>query len=544
MRTQEKGSTIGLEQCRLETQFSVTEIMEVAESEESATRGILKAICRGMGWEVGEYWGLEEGEQCLRLKGFWSETPGIGELEELNRQFSFEKGMGTPGYVWQTKKPLWSVDVHYEACFHRKQLADSVGLKGSLAFPVATHREYMGTMVFFTRQTRFEEALLTQIMANIGTQFAHFLVQRKRERELRVSQEKFRIAFEGGPMGLGFISEDLKLLAANEVLCKMLGYTKEELSAKSVAEITHPADLERLRALKDKIFSGESASLALEKRYVSKTGKTIWANFTAKRMSGLKENSIRALAMIEDISVRKEMEKRLQGYLEKLHQSNRDLSEFTRIASHDLREPLNTINNYLSLISRKLDGNSAEIIEYFAFVQGAASRMRNLIETLLQYAKLEETNPQFEQVALSRVIDGLKKDLGDLVGRTGAELMVESLPTVWGDPSRLGQLFHNLVSNAIKYSGSNPKVRIAGQPNGVNWEISVSDSGCGIPKEFLTSIFQPFKRLHTASDVPGTGLGLAICKRIVESHGGQIWAESADNSGSIFKFTLPFKSGR
>jgi signal transduction histidine kinase len=121
-----------------------------------------------------------------------------------------------------------------------------------------------------------------------------------------------------------------------------------------------------------------------------------------------------------------------------------------------------------------------------------------------------------------------------------AHVTYDGLPVVMGDPVQLGQVFENLIGNAIKFHGAATlRVHIAAAREANVWTFSVRDNGIGIEAEYLERIFDFFRRLHSSEEYPGTGAGLAICKKIIEGHGGRIWAESSSGRGSIFYFTLP-----
>jgi light-regulated signal transduction histidine kinase (bacteriophytochrome) len=144
-------------------------------------------------------------------------------------------------------------------------------------------------------------------------------------------------------------------------------------------------------------------------------------------------------------------------------------------------------------------------------------------------------------VEVGRVIDRLLIDLGPAIEEADAEITCDPLPSVQGDAGQLGQLFQNLVANAIKFrrDASPPRVHIGAVREGEEWHFSVADNGIGIAPEFRDRIFVIFQRLHSRDEYPGTGIGLAICKKIVERHGGRIWVESEPGEGTTFHFTLP-----
>jgi len=246
-----------------------------------------------------------------------------------------------------------------------------------------------------------------------------------------------------------------------------------------------------------------------------------------------------------DITERKFSEEQLKCTAAELTRSNRELEQFAYVASHDLQEPLRMIASYIDLLSRRyatvLDADAQEFIGYA--VDGA-KRMKQQIDDLLAYSRVDRRGRCFSRVSCREVVDRAMMNLRLAISEAEARVHVGELPEVSGDPVQLGQLFQNLISNALKFrSRAVPKIDIYTERVGEEWIFSVEDNGIGIEMEYAERIFLIFQRLHTVSEYPGTGIGLAICKKIVERHGGRIWVECLHNPhrrhGSIFRFTLP-----
>jgi PAS domain S-box-containing protein len=225
-----------------------------------------------------------------------------------------------------------------------------------------------------------------------------------------------------------------------------------------------------------------------------------------------------------------------------LTESNAALEQFAYVASHDLQEPLRTMSTFSQLLAEKYGGQmGSEADQILTFIGSAAGRMRMLVEDLLAFAKIATEVERPSSVALDEDLEAALTHLAQAVAESGATVTHDAMPTVQVDRGQMVRLFQNLVGNALKYRkpGVPPKVHIAAERKGQEWVISVRDNGIGFDSRFNTTIFAPFKRLHTAAEYPGTGVGLAICNRIVTTQGGRIWAESAPGIGSTFFFTLP-----
>lgn len=252
-----------------------------------------------------------------------------------------------------------------------------------------------------------------------------------------------------------------------------------------------------------------------------------------------------AIVVNQDITARRNAEKALQQVLAELRRSNDELEQFASVASHDLQEPLRMISSYLALLSNRYQGRlDPEADEFIGFAVDGARRMKNLIEDLLAYSRVGARGRQFESVKTAEVLAEVRLGLRQIIDEHMAVIVVGELPAVRADPAQLGQLFQNLIGNAIKFHGPrSPVVRVSAERFGTEWVFSVRDNGIGIAPDQHERIFDVFQRLHTRAEYPGAGIGLAICKRIVERHGGRIWVESKPGEGSTFFFTLPAHGG-
>lgn len=224
-----------------------------------------------------------------------------------------------------------------------------------------------------------------------------------------------------------------------------------------------------------------------------------------------------------------------------LEESNERLDQFATAASHDLQEPLRMITQYLCLVERRYgDALDEDGREFIAFALDGAERLRELIDGLLEYSRVETRGDSFEQVDLDAVLTDSMQNLQVHIEETAAVITADSLPSVTGDYRQLRQVFQNLLSNAITYSGAAPpQIHVKADRREREWLVSVRDEGIGIDPDEHDRIFGVFQRLHTPDEHPGTGIGLSLCRRIVEHHGGRIWVKSTPGAGSTFTFSLP-----
>jgi light-regulated signal transduction histidine kinase (bacteriophytochrome) len=246
------------------------------------------------------------------------------------------------------------------------------------------------------------------------------------------------------------------------------------------------------------------------------------------------------LASIIDITERKMQEITLKKQVE-LETRNKELEQFAYVASHDLQEPLRTVSNYMQVFEEdylaRLDDNART---YIRAVNNATSRMSTLVKALLDFSRLGR-NRKLVSVDCGRLIDHVISDLQTVIKKSGAVIRVSPMPVLNVYEIEMGQLFQNLIVNAIKFQkkDSRPEVEVSATHVGEKWLFCVRDNGIGIAPSHYSRIFDIFQRLHTNSDYEGNGIGLANCKRIVELHQGEIWVESLLGKGTTFNFTIP-----
>jgi PAS domain S-box-containing protein len=228
-----------------------------------------------------------------------------------------------------------------------------------------------------------------------------------------------------------------------------------------------------------------------------------------------------------------------------LNRSNAELQQFAYVASHDLQEPLRMVINYLSLLETRFkDQLDPMAREYIDFAVEGGSRMRQLVNDLLEYSRVETTERQFAPVKMDDVVSRTLSLLKMPIEESRAEIIVDPLPTIMADESQMMQVMQNLIGNAIKFHGKErPLVHVSASKGSREWTFSVKDNGIGLNMKYEDKIFQMFQRLHSMDEYPGTGVGLAVTKKIIEHHGGRIWVESEEGKGAIFYFTIPTSTG-
>jgi PAS domain S-box-containing protein len=227
--------------------------------------------------------------------------------------------------------------------------------------------------------------------------------------------------------------------------------------------------------------------------------------------------------------------------LARLTDSNTELERFAYVASHDMQEPVRMVMNFSQIVAAEYGDMLDETgRQYLGIITGSATRMRDMVSDLLDYAKLGRESMNFTAVDLAEELSHVRENLGQLITESRAEINSDELPVVRGNPVQLMRLLQNLIANGIKFQppGQTPKIHVSVAAAAGEWRISVRDNGLGIDEAYLSQIFEPFRRLHAWNNIAGTGLGLSVCRKIAENHGGRIWASSAKGKGSVFFVSL------
>lgn len=323
---------------------------------------------------------------------------------------------------------------------------------------------------------------------------------------------------------------------------RIYGYSAEEAIGRSITLIHPPESVRESHETLRRVRGGERIT-NYETVRVRKDGSRIDVSITVSPIVDASDAIVGVSSIHRDISDRKRAEQEARGYMAKLEQVNRELQEFSTIASHDLREPLRKMQKFSEMVfSRYSAALPDEGKDYLRRMQNAAKRLDSLLNALGAYSRVTTKANPFIASDLKILAEEVVIDLEFLIEQKGAVVELGELPIAEVDPTQFMHLLQNLISNGIKYNRSDkPTVRVYGEKMQAGaCRICVEDNGIGFEEKYLDRIFQPFQRLHgQSSPYEGTGMGLAICKKIVERHGGTITAKSEPRNGSVFIIVLP-----
>ncbi len=370
--------------------------------------------------------------------------------------------------------------------------------------------------------------------------------------------------YSAAPVGLSLVDTNLRYVRENNAMAALKGRKVADDLGQTITEtIADPALASKLETMIRRVLEtnepivnmhmqgvkpgGTEPHDLLSTWYPVRTsdGKAIGAGAVVVDVTGLRkaeEERDRTLAELQELA--RTLEERVELRTSELARSNAELEQFAYAASHDLQEPLRMVASYAQLLGQRLGPSlDPENAEFMSYVVEGAARMKRLIDDLLAYSRVTHQKTPTGSVPAEAVLANVLSNLRTTVDDSSAEVSFDPLPEVWCHQTQLGQLFQNLISNAIKFRGkSPPHIHISAREEPKHWLFSVKDNGIGIAPKYAQRIFTLFQRLHSRSQYPGTGLGLSICKKIVENLGGRIWVESRENEGAVFFFTIPKQS--
>lgn len=377
---------------------------------------------------------------------------------------------------------------------------------------------------------------------------------------LRLSDARYRRLFETAQDGILILDADTgQVVDANPFMKDLLGYSQEEFVGRKLWEIgpfkgedaskNAFAELQRNDRLHYEglpLETKEGRRVEVEfisNAYMVDETRLIHCNIRditeRMRVNQALEAANKELAFqVEEKGKRAD---ELVGINAELARSNAELEQFAYVATHDLQEPLRAVASCVQLLQKRYEGQLDERAqEFITHAVDGTKRMQTLINDLLAYSRISTHAQQFVSTDCEVVLEEALANLMVAIAESGAVVTRDALPTVSGDATQLTQLFQNLIGNALKFRGERPpKIHVGAVRENGDWRFSVADNGIGMEAQYFERIFQVFQRLHTRKEYQGTGIGLAICKKVVERHGGRIWAESVPGQGATFCFTIP-----
>jgi PAS domain S-box-containing protein len=404
--------------------------------------------------------------------------------------------------------------------------------------------------------------------------------QQKQERlALEQAYEQARLSKEAAQLGTFDMDLEKGTMIWDERCRILFGISHQDSVTYETDFIAnlHPDDRQRVTTLIKDVFnkSVSNGDYDVEYRTIGVEDKQIrWVRAKGKAYFDHQEKPVRFIGSVLDITQQVEALQQIEQIVadrtrelktanqqliesnELLVRSNENLQRFAYVASHDLQEPLRKIQQFGDLLQTRYADSAGEESDYIRRMQTAASRMSTLIRDLLSFSRISIQPPASTPVSLREVMAKVLQDLDHRITETGARVQVDTLPTVQGDALQLGQLFGNLLGNALKFqrAGVVPVIEVSCQPVSAAtipflrgparlcdtyYQLDISDNGIGFEQKYVDRIFEVFQRLHSKNEYAGTGIGLAICEKVASNHGGAILARSQPGQGATFSVYLP-----
>ena len=472
----------------------------------------------------------EDRPRCLEL---WYRSVRTGEPFQMEYRFLDRRG---GGYRWHLGRAL-----------------PVRGRDGAVV-------RWFGTCTDIDRQKRVEEELRVlnesherRVEARTAELAAALAEQRRAAAALKLSEARFREAFEASALGVALVGLDGRWLKVNPSLCRILGHTPDELLAMRFQDITHPDDLDADLGLTRRLLAGEIPSYQMEKRYIRPGGAAVWVVLSVSLVRDSAGRPVHFVSQIEDVTARRLFEEELRRARDAATAAARAKAAFLANMSHEIRTPMNGVLGMAELALAA--GPAAGQRECLESIKACAEGLLTVIDDILDFSKVDAGKLDLDRVPFD-VRAALDESLAPLAIRAHAKgvhlcgrVAPEVPATLVGDPHRLRQVLLNLAGNAVKFTEAGEvSVSVdlddagADDPGRATLRVSVSDTGPGVPEGRRAAIFEPFEQADgsTTRTHGGTGLGLTISARLVGLMGGRIWVEANAPRGSVFRFTARF----
>jgi PAS domain S-box-containing protein len=363
----------------------------------------------------------------------------------------------------------------------------------------------------------------------------------RREMLERLTESR-RYWFRSSPRGLAEVDSDLLFMEGNSRLVSLLGITESDLPGKRLTAFFDDHDVVGIVSQFSRLRDGAVGTTESDDLAIRSDNERIWLHWRATAVRRRNGSFQHFVITFEDSTQKHVAEAAAHADLAELEKLNQMKTEFTSMVSHEFRTALTGIQGMSELINGG-QMTPAEVKEYSGYIFQEAERVNRLITDMLDLDRLEagKMRLQMSPTDLNAIVEGVAVRSSVVSDKHRISTDLEpNVPMVLGDSDRLVQVVTNLVSNAIKYSPVGGDVLISTRFVNGAVEVSITDHGVGIPADFVDRLFGRFERYEKSpSKVIGTGLGLAIARQLIEMHGGKIWVESADGSGSVFRFTIP-----
>jgi PAS domain S-box-containing protein len=521
----------------LAVESTTAQALASSVSEGEAISRTLQSICETLDWVYGAFWEVDAPANVLGWRFAWhSPAIDISHFEGLSRERPVPCGVGLPGRVWEQGKPAWIPDVLRDENFPRARFAAYDGLHAAFAFPILAGRQVLGVMEFFSREIRQPDELLLSMLVTVGSQVGLFIERKRAEEEVRESEARKRAVLEGSLDAIISVDREGRIVEWNPSAEKLFRYSQAEALGRLVTDLITPS---RLRAAHNGILASflSTSKMPVFGKRVEMPGLRADGTEFCMEMAIIRMpvgGSRIFTAFIRDITDLKETQ---QALLQSARLAA--IGETVSVLAHESRNALQRIQAGLELLAPEVE-DLPRARRVKVFIEEAQTDLSRLFEELQTFAA-----PVLLERPLCDVGEIMHSTWQQLIGRrAGRQVRFDEKSDgldLWAevDPFRLGQVFRNILENALDACADPVEIRarwsearIDGRPA---LRIVIRDNGPGLGPEQAARIFKPFY----TTKVKGTGLGLAIAQRIVEAHGGCIEVGRGGGIGAEFVLLLP-----
>ncbi|MCR9144073.1 MAG: response regulator [bacterium] len=514
----------------------------------------MRIIATEFAWPVAHVYIVAGAEQKLTSSGifFFEDAKAGAEFRAITGETDFSIGVGLPGRVYRDRRATWNSHITQDEKFPRKLLFGNEHCMGSgFAFPIFVENQVEAVMEFFAPEDREENPELLSLTDEIGEELGYTVLRKRIEASLIASEQVLQETQAIARLGIWEFFPEAARAEWSPQTFRLLGFpegTAEIPAFEEHMQTVHPDDRPILASRLDELArTGRPYDLVV--RYATFDGRQIWASVHGRAV--YENGRIQKLrGTIQDITPLKSAEEELRKAKVVAEEANRAKDDFLANISHEIRTPLNAILG-MAYLAAKTDLDDRQR-QYLEKIQVSGSALLGIINDVLDFSKIEAGMMQLEhaEFQLSEVLSNVSSILAIKAEEKNIELAFFSDPDVpdrlIGDALRLGQVFINLVGNALKFTNRGSVIlsvrTLESHGDNATLQFSVQDTGIGMRQSEIAELFQPFSQADasTTRKFGGTGLGLAISQRIVSLMGGDIAAESVPGAGSTFIFTGVF----
>jgi PAS domain S-box-containing protein len=512
---------------------------ELATNEARGIAAILNSavehICTHLKWHVGRVvYRAERFPQEVSSPSSWYIS---GDAERFERLRTVVEALPYPSTLAARAETSQRVeliaDLGQERSYEWARTGLECGLLSAVALPVLAANQVIAVLEFFCDHFVVFDDRLSGIIMRIADQLGRTVERKQAEEALRLSEERFRKAFDEGPIGISLADANCRYFRVNRALVEMFECTEKDLLGQDCLARMHPLDLAKTRELTERLLSGEIDNFRQEARYINSKGEPVWTHLTATTITSSDGSQKYALQMVENITEQKRIE-------EKLRESERlaVLGATTAMFAHEIGNPLNSISTTVQLLERDLTRPAPSGKEpMLASLHDIRQEITRLGALLHEFRFLSRPqNLDLRPASIDRLVRELIEGEGERYAQRGVKVEAgfpPELPLVLADEERIKQALWNVCENAVDAMPNGGTLNLRGYAYGEDVCIDIKDNGIGIPDGL--DVFE----LFTTTKANGTGLGLAIARQIVSAHGGWIRYETKPGEGTLFVVALP-----